>query len=99
MIECKHGRLTIFHAADDGEPVGLWACAFCGHKFVPLDLALEKDAERYRYLKGRVPSDVLQRSGPDAGCWIDCEVSSGPGSLTLLTGDDADTAIDAAMLL
>ena len=42
MGDCKHGRLTSFCAADDGEPVPLWACAFCRHKFVPLDIKQER---------------------------------------------------------
>jgi hypothetical protein len=56
--------------------------------------ALRKDAERYRYLRNRNPADVLQTSGDAAGCWIDCEAGD---VLTLLTGEDADAAIDAAM--
>ena len=56
--------------------------------------ALRKDAERYRYLRNRNPRDVLQTAGDAAGCWIDCELGE---VLTLLTGDDADAAIDAAM--
>jgi len=56
--------------------------------------AMRKDAERYRYLRNRVPASVIQNIGEYAGCWIDCEVGE---TLTLLTGDDADAAIDAAM--
>jgi hypothetical protein len=56
--------------------------------------ALRKDAERYRYLRNRYPADVLQTAGDAAGCWIDCEAGD---TLTLLTGEDADAAIDAAM--
>ena len=55
--------------------------------------AAEADAERYRYLRNRVPADVIQNIGEYTGCWIDCEVGE---TLTLLTGDDADKAIDAA---
>ena len=57
--------------------------------------AMRKDADRYRYLRDRKPMDVLQTVGSAAGCWIDCEVGE---VLTLLTGDDADAAIDKAML-
>jgi hypothetical protein len=56
--------------------------------------ALRKDAERYRYLRNRVPSEVLGQVKSAAGCWIDCEDDE--GVLVLLTGDDADAAIDAA---
>lgn len=52
-----------------------------------------KDAERYRYLRSRTIADVFSKHGPDAGCWIDCEMDD---ELVLLTGDDADAAIDAA---
>ena len=55
--------------------------------------ALRKDAARYRYLRNRSPAVVLDRFGQDAGVWIDME--SDEGRLVLLTGDDADTAIDA----
>jgi len=53
------------------------------------------DAERYRYLRNRLPADVLGQVKSAAGCWIDCEDES--GTLVLLTGDDADFAVDAAM--
>jgi hypothetical protein len=66
-----------------------------GHPAAIAELeALRKDAERYRYLRNRCPADVLQMSGVAAGCWIDCEAGD---VLTLLTGEDADAAIDAAM--
>lgn len=55
--------------------------------------AAVKDAERYRYLRNRDRTAVLERRGPSAGCWIDCETDD---DLVLLTGDDADAAIDAA---
>jgi hypothetical protein len=58
--------------------------------------ALRNDAQRYRYLRNRQPRDVLQTTGDAAGCWIDCEIGE---TLTLLTGDDADAAIDAAMVV
>lgn len=55
----------------------------------------ERDAMRYRYLRNRVPAEVLGQVKSAAGCWIDGEDED--GVLILLTGDDADTAIDAAM--
>jgi hypothetical protein len=57
--------------------------------------SLSRDAERYRYLRDRSPNEVLTLIGTHAGCWIDCESDS--GTLTLLTGEDADAAIDAAI--
>ena len=56
---------------------------------------LHADAERYRYLRNRNPQEILPVIGPAAGAWIDCDDES--GELTLLTGEDADAAIDAAM--
>ena len=56
-----------------------------------------KDAERYRYLRNRVPAEVLEGMGWDAGVWIDCE--TGDGTLTLLTGEDADASIDCAIAM
>ena len=55
--------------------------------------ALKKDAERCRYLRNRIPQDILNTPGDAAGCWIDCEIGE---TLTLLTGADADATIDAA---
>lgn len=55
---------------------------------------LSADGERYRYLRDRSPREVLCNNGPSAGCWIDCEDEH--SELILLTGDDADAAIDAA---
>lgn len=57
--------------------------------------ALRLDAGRYRYLRNRVPAEVLCNRGIAAGCWIDYEDEK--GDLILLTRDDADAAIDAAM--
>ena len=56
---------------------------------------LHADAERYRYLRNRNPQEILPVIGPAAGVWIDCDDEN--GELTLLTGKDADAAIDAAM--
>lgn len=55
--------------------------------------AAVKDAERYRYLRNRKSAQVLEMVGPAAGCWIDCDDED--GGLCLLTGQDADAAIDA----
>ena len=54
-----------------------------------------EDAERYRYLRNRNSAQVLETVGPEAGCWIDCDDKD--GGLCLLTGEDADAAIDAAI--
>ena len=55
---------------------------------------LRADAERYRYLRNRDPDEVFNKSGKAAGVWIDWEDDT--AGLQLLTGDDADAAIDAA---
>ena len=55
---------------------------------------LRKDAARYRYLRNRIPHDVLNTRGDAPGCWIDHELEQ---RLELLTGPDADAKIDAAM--
>lgn len=54
-----------------------------------------KDAERYLYLRNRDEQFVLTTGGLVRGCFIDSE--SEDGTLVLLTGADADDAIDAAL--
>jgi len=68
MIDnCKHQRITTFSFEDTGEPSGLWACADCGHKFVPIDLEMERDAARYRWLKSR--KGLMLKSEPQPSVW------------------------------
>ena len=52
--ECRHLHIRTWVGQGDGKPAGLWACAECGHKFVPLDIEREKDAERYRWMLSNV---------------------------------------------
>jgi len=67
----------------------------CGWERVTDAEALRRDAERYRYLRNRDPKEVFGKSGEAAGVWIDWEDDM--AGLQLLTGDDADAAIDAAI--
>ena len=67
----------------------------CGWERVTDADALRRDAERYRYLRNRDPKEVFGKSGEAAGVWIDWEDDM--AGLQLLTGDDADAAIDAAI--
>ena len=57
--------------------------------------SLRRDAERYRYLRSESRREALDKWGPAAGCWIDSEDEH--HNLILLTGEDADAAIDKAM--
>ena len=57
-------------------------------------LELRRNSDRYLYLRNRAPSEVLGQVKSAAGCWIDAEDSE--GILVLLTGEDADAAVDAA---
>lgn len=54
-----------------------------------------RDAARYRYLRSRDKDEVFDNDGPAAGVWIDC--TDEDGTLQLLTVEDADAAIDAAI--
>ena len=56
---------------------------------------LEKDAARYRYLRSRQAIEVLTGRGPGAGVW--CDMENEMGTLVLVTGDDLDAEIDAAL--
>ena len=74
----------------------LEACTTISYKTHAAELRrLHADAERYRYLRNRNPQEILPVIGPAAGAWIDCDDEN--WELTLLTGEDADAAIDAAM--
>ena len=37
-MTCTHPRIITYHDADTGQPVQLWACAECGHRFEPMQL-------------------------------------------------------------
>lgn len=56
---------------------------------------LERDAGRYAYLRSEQRLDALTLLGPSAGVWCDCEGED--GVLLLVTGEDLDTRIDAAI--
>lgn len=84
MPGCTHRKVTTYVFVDSNEPSGLWACADCGHKFAPVDLTMEKDAERYRWHKARTPSILL------ANAW-------GASKAACEIGGDPDAATDAAM--
>lgn len=37
-MTCTHPRIITYHDANTGQPVQLWACAECGHRFEPMQL-------------------------------------------------------------
>ena len=83
-MTCPHQYIATFLLEDTMQPV-LWACKHCGHKFVPLDIGMEQDAARYRWLrdgKGNLPAVIT-----DYG-W--CE------ELDFAIGAELDAAIDTA---
>lgn len=94
LTDCQHTQIRTWFYDDTREPAGFWSCVSCGTKFEPVNVERDADAERYRYLRNRIAEIVLSGSGPAIGCWIDCENAA--EELILLTGDDADAAIDAA---
>jgi hypothetical protein len=57
--------------------------------------ALRADAERYRYLRSRQALEVLTGRGPSAGVW--CDMENEMGTLVLVTGNDLDAEVDAAL--
>jgi hypothetical protein len=50
-MTCEHAEIVTYIFADTREVSSLWGCKACQRKFVPLDLEMEKDAARYRWLK------------------------------------------------
>lgn len=54
-----------------------------------------RDAARYRYLRSEKRREALHLTGPNAGVWCDTEDEN--GTLFLLTEEDLDAAIDAAL--
>jgi len=49
MSACQHRSISTF-CTESGDPSGLWACAECNRKFVPIDreLALEQENAKLR---------------------------------------------------
>jgi hypothetical protein len=87
MTDCKHPAITAWRFESDGEPAGMWSCAACGHKFVPLDIRQEDDANRYRFLRADFSPMGLNIDGNHAWAYRRNATLKGP---TL------DAAIDAA---
>ncbi len=84
------------------ESAGLWACAECWHKFVPLDLEMEQDAARYRWLKSR--NGLTLRSEPENSVWKRSDGTLFEATHQLVEGgmqhapaDSLDAMIDKAM--
>ena len=50
MNTCKHPQVQNFKFPDGGASP-LWSCSDCAHKFVPLNIRMEKDCSRYRWLR------------------------------------------------
>ena len=85
----------------------MWACADCGHKFGPLNIAVEKDADRLQairaWAKGQVVICPPGTHGGEPGVWIvtfeDDARWDNYGSLAIdHKAETLDAAIDAAML-
>jgi hypothetical protein len=89
--ECPHDMGIQTWSYGDGTAAGVWSCTQCARKFVPLDLAMEKDAERYRWLRARPLDDdeiyIAVDSARHASRW----------ALGGSDPDGCDAAIDAAM--
>ena len=84
MTGCTHRKVTTYSFVDGNEPAGMWACADCGHKFVPLSIAMERDAERYRWVRRLMNTG----NGDDEAAALTC--------IVMETAAQMDAAIDAA---
>jgi len=100
---CKHQRITTFVFEDTREPSGLWACADCGHKFVQIDLEMEQDAARYRWLKNC--KGPMLKSEPQPNVWKRSDGIEFSVTHLLIaegtqyaTAESLDDMIDAAMI-
>jgi hypothetical protein len=105
MSDCPHQQITTW-VTQDGKASGLWSCAACKHKFVPLDLVMEKDAERYRWLRDHADVELeFDHMNDEAGCtlhfhceWIeeDHGLDEDVDSAMAIWAED-NAAIDAAL--
>jgi hypothetical protein len=71
MSECKHTRVIQFFYTENLEPSGLWACAECNLKFVPIDreLELEEENEKLREALNSVVYAAEQGRVWDGSTW------------------------------
>ena len=58
-MTCTHPRIITYHDADTGQPVQLWACAECGHRFEPMQL----------------DDTALLRQLQEQNTWLDAELA------------------------
>lgn len=81
MTGCTHRKVTTYVFVDGNEPAGMWACADCGHKFAPVNLSTERDAERYRAIQldheGLALPDLALYSGRALDDYIDSATGTG----------------------
>ena len=89
VIGCTHRKVTTYFFVDGNQPAGLWACADCGRKFEPVNIAVEKDAARYRHLKSESILGIEQN-----GCGWSLHMPQGIAPDSKL---DIDAAVDASM--
>jgi hypothetical protein len=88
MSPCLHTQLKSWVIEGTQEPAGVWSCADCGHKFVPLDLEKEAQATRYQFLRNDFSPMGLNIDGNHAWSYRRNATLKGPS---------LDSAIDAAM--
>ena len=74
-MTCTHPRIITYHDADTGQPVQLWACAECGHRFEPMQLddtaLLRQLQEQNTWLDAELAKDeALLRQALEALDWI-----------------------------
>ena len=91
-MTCPHQDIATLLLEDTMQPV-LWAYKHCGHKFVPLDIGMEQDAARYRWLGEQMKPNTKRKprlyiAVNDPVNWME---------YWALGLGDADAAIDAAM--
>ena len=65
---CPHERIKTWLLAETHEPAGMWSCAHCGEKFLPITAALAEKHAAVKRCREIVPTNWIDPmlTGPNA---------------------------------